>query len=152
MKTHKEGEMRLFIAALMVLILWHGGAAGLRAQTEDEPYIRVIPAPEVKVYISPPENGTEREAAYFKANFETELMGAGYAMAESREDSDFYMTLSVVRNEDEAGTFSVLNMTLMNTRNGQEIVTITWPYNELPDMDSWNPDIKGEGGKAAKGK
>ena len=133
----KEGEMRLPMVALIVLILLHGGTAGLRAQTEDEPYVRILTIPEVRVYVSPAENGTEEEVAYFKTNFEQELIGAAYAVAETQEDSDFYMALSITRREDEDPP-NDLNVTLFNTRSGQEIVRLNWTYGAVEEMGAWN--------------
>ncbi|MDR0584698.1 MAG: hypothetical protein LBG57_10180 [Treponema sp.] len=129
--------MRLAMVVLIILVLFHGGAAGLRAQTGDEPYVRILTIPEVRVYISPAENGTEEEAAYFKTNFEQELIGAAYAVAETQEDSDFYMALSITRQEGEDPP-NDLNVTLFNTRSGQEIVTLNWAYGAVEEMGAWN--------------
>ena len=126
------------LKAIMVLMLWHAGGTGLFAQTDraDTLYVRIIDAPEVKVYVSPVENGTEEEAAYFKENFEMELEGAAYDVAETREDSDFYLTLSISR--EEGSPPNNLEMTLFNTRTGQEMVAISWGYTALSDMTDWN--------------
>jgi hypothetical protein len=36
------------------------------------------------------------------------------------------------------GGGNVLNIALMNTRNGREIVGLNWTYTELSEMNTWN--------------
>jgi hypothetical protein len=90
----------------------------------------------MKVYVSPVENGTEEEAAYFKENFEMELEGAAYAVAETREASDFYLTLSISREMESPP--NTLELTLFSTRTGQELVAMSWGYTALSDLTDWN--------------
>ncbi|MDR1636486.1 MAG: hypothetical protein LBR93_04030 [Treponema sp.] len=137
-------DMRLntvVLKAIALLMLCHT-VGGLYAQAEEteEPYIRIVTIPQIKVHVAPLEGGTEEETRYFKENFEMELIGAAYAVAETREESDFYMTLSVapLENEGEEDPSKGLDLTLFNTRTGQTIITLNWAYTELSEMSAWN--------------
>jgi hypothetical protein len=103
-------------------------------------YIRIVTIPQIKVYVAPLEGGTAEEKQYFKENFEMELIGAAYAVAETREESDFYMTLSVapLENEGGEGPPKGLDLNLFDTRTGRTIITLNWAYTELSDMTNWN--------------
>jgi hypothetical protein len=112
----------------------------------------------VRVYISPMEDGNPEEQQYFMSNMSMEFTGAAYAVVDTLEDSDYHVILSVSRNEpdpdedDEAGTGgeepareenadppgSSISLTLFDTKSEREIITLSWDYKQLSEMDMWN--------------
>jgi hypothetical protein len=139
---------RVVLKFVLILLVWYGWPSVLYAQTREveevveevvgeEPYIRIITTPEVKVYVNPPENGTVEERDFFKENFEMELMGAAYEPVPTKEESDFYMVLAITRWEADDPANELL-LTLFNTRTEREIVTLSWGYNDVTDMYAWN--------------
>jgi hypothetical protein len=138
-------KIRLNMIAIkfaLILLVWYAWPLMLSAQEEEEakqeePYIRIITTPEVKVCVIPPENGTAEEKEFFKTNFEMELMGAAYDPVPTVEESDFYMTLAITRWEGEDPANELL-LTLFTTLTGREIVTLSWGYNDVTDMYAWN--------------
>jgi hypothetical protein len=100
------------------------------------PKIQIAAMPLVNVYLAPVENGTPEEESYFTTNFQMELTGAGYSMVTTRNTSDFYMTLSIARYEEDPP--NELMVALFETRTGREIITLGWNYAELSEMDTWN--------------
>jgi hypothetical protein len=92
----------------------------------------------VHVWVAPIEGGSDEEKEYFYENMRMELVGGGYALAESLEDSDFYMNTQVVHEEEEGEPINYLKLSLYESRNREEIITLSWDYNNLEDMDIWN--------------
>jgi hypothetical protein len=97
----------------------------------------VISAQNVKVYVSPVRGGSAEDKAYFSANIRAELIGAAFAVVETREESDFYMNLVVSRDPEARNRFMV-NLTLFDTAANREIITLGKDYGTLDDMNDWN--------------
>jgi hypothetical protein len=132
--------MRFTTAVLFVfiLLLYAGcpkAVLGAQEEAADEPIVRVVVMPKVKVYVAPPENGTEKEVTYFLDNFKMELVGAAYAVVETKEESDFYMALSINHYEGEDNELTV---TLFDTETNHQIVSLSYGYAALSDMNIWN--------------
>jgi hypothetical protein len=94
--------------------------------------------PNVSVWVSPVEGGSDEEKQYFYDNMRMELVGGGYSLAESRENSDFYMNIRVVQGEEDGAPVNYVNLSLHDSRTEKEIVNLSWDYNTLNDMDIWN--------------
>jgi hypothetical protein len=105
----------------------------------------------VRVYIAPVEDGTEEEMQYFSTNMRMEFIGASYEVVDTLSDSNFNLTLSVSRREDEmieeespaapetpGQTINSITLTLFDTKTNREIITLSWDYQQLSDMDMWN--------------
>ncbi|MDR0670235.1 MAG: hypothetical protein LBF95_09150, partial [Treponema sp.] len=79
-------KLTAVVLVLLLILLYTLYPAAAGAQEEagtaeaDEPFVRVVVMPEIKVHVSPPENGTEEEVTYFLDNFKMELVGAAYAV------------------------------------------------------------------------
>jgi hypothetical protein len=147
-------KTRLYGAEYIVLLVMLGCAGlvtpGAQTRAEDldipeitDPSVRITVIPEVKVHVVPIQNATPEEEAYFMNNFRMEVVGFGYALVETRQESDYYMTLNVNRYEadpeygEEASNELVL--TLFNSRTEREIIALSWGYITLDDMNVWNP-------------
>jgi hypothetical protein len=112
----------------------------------------------VRVYIAPMEDGSPEEQQYFMSNMSMEFAGAAYDVVDTLEDSDYHVILSVSRNEPEpepdedAETGgeapareenadppgSSISLTLFDTKSEREIITLSWDYKQLSEMDMWN--------------
>jgi hypothetical protein len=92
----------------------------------------------VQVWVAPVEGGSGEEQEYFYTNMRMELVGGGYSLAASRENSDFYMNIRVAREEEGDGPANYVNLALYDSRTDNEIITLSWDYNTLDDMDIWN--------------
>jgi hypothetical protein len=93
----------------------------------------------VYIWVHPVEGGSEREKQYFYNNIQMEMEGSGYKLAESRENSDFYMNIQVVHEEKDGAPPNYVNLTLYDSRTEKIITTLSWDYNTLEDMDIWTP-------------
>jgi hypothetical protein len=94
--------------------------------------------PNVSVWVPPVEGGSDEEKQYFYDNMRMELVGGGYVLAESRENSDFYMNIRVAHGEESDAPGNYVNLSLHDSRTEKEIITLSWDYNTLDDMDIWN--------------
>jgi hypothetical protein len=111
--------------------------------------------PMVKVYIGPVEDGTDEEQEYFALNMRMELIGAAYEAVDTLEESDFNLALSVSRTEVEAEApetpegetpepppaprqINSINLTLFDSKTSREIISLSWDYQQVSDMDMWN--------------
>jgi hypothetical protein len=92
----------------------------------------------VYVWVAPVEGGSDTEKQYFYDNIRMELAGAGYNLTESRENSDFYMNIRVVHEENDGVPVNYVNLGLYDSRTENEIITLSWDYDKLEDMDIWN--------------
>jgi hypothetical protein len=113
-------------------------ALGVSAQRD----LRVAVVPMVRVWIGPMDSGTEEEKDYFMRNMRMEFAAAGYEVASAQKDSHYSVALSVGREFDDplagTGRYNVLTLTLTDSRNGREIVSLGQPYQELTEMNDWN--------------
>jgi hypothetical protein len=92
----------------------------------------------VYVWVAPVEGGSDREKQYFYDNMRMELVGGGYSLAESRENSDFYMNIQAAQENRDNGPVNYVILALYDSRTEKEIITLSWDYNTLEDMDIWN--------------
>jgi hypothetical protein len=108
------------------------------AQTE----VRVVVIPMVRIYLGPAENGTEEEREYFAASMTMEFTAAGYEIVDTRENSDFNVTMEISRKEsgsEYAETeSSSITLVLFETKSGREVFSQTWGYRDFTDMNKWN--------------
>jgi hypothetical protein len=108
--------------------------------------------PMVRIYITPMKDGSPEEQTYFMSNMKMEFVGAAYDVVDTLEDSDYYVNLSVSQQEpapaeegeapaqeentDPPG--SSVSLTLFDTKTQREIITLSWDYKRLSEMDMWN--------------
>ncbi|MDR0400169.1 MAG: hypothetical protein LBH51_04430 [Treponema sp.] len=98
---------------------------------------------DVSVFIAPVTGGTLEQRAFFAENFRSELIGAHYAVADSRESGDYAMFLRISRDGGgeggaAAGPANLLNLSLVDNEDGGEIVQFSWAFAALEDMYQWN--------------
>ncbi|MDR3337411.1 MAG: hypothetical protein LBT16_09425 [Treponema sp.] len=91
----------------------------------------------IYVYLFPANGGSDEEQEFFNLNLGTEIVGAGYMLAETQADSDFYMEPTVHDEEDP----HFLSVSLFQTDSAREIITLSWDYENLESMYTWNPYI-----------
>jgi hypothetical protein len=108
----------------------------------------------VRVFIAPMEDGTPEEQDYFMTNMRMEFVGAAYEVVDTLEDSDYQVILSVTRHESDAEEetedetaaggentdppVSSISLTLLDSKTEREIITLSWDYRQLSEMDMWN--------------
>ncbi|GHV80000.1 hypothetical protein AGMMS49944_17910 [Spirochaetia bacterium] len=90
----------------------------------------------VKVWVAPVEGGTEEEREYFDFNMPEEVKGSGYQLAESVEDSDFYILFSLEHDEEYGD--EMITAELYTTKTGALIISNTMGYAAVEDMTDWN--------------
>jgi hypothetical protein len=93
---------------------------------------------DVYVWVSLVEGGSDVENQYFYDNIRMELVGGGYSLAETRENSDFFMNIRVTRKEIDDTSVNTVNLSLYDSRTENEVITLSWDYDALEDMDIWN--------------
>jgi hypothetical protein len=100
----------------------------------------------VRVYIAPMESGTPEEQEYFMTSMKMEFDGAGYEITDTEEESDYYVIFSVSRQEEdtEAGEnanlpqINTISLGLFSTKTQREVITLSWDYEQISDMNMWN--------------
>jgi hypothetical protein len=124
-------RMRVWCFFLILAAL----AVPLFAQSEDavENGSRIA---NVKVWVAPVKGGTEEARAYFDFNMPEEVKGSGYLLAESREDSDFYILFTL--DHDEEYGDEVVIAELYTTATNALIITNSMGYTAVEDMNDWN--------------
>lgn len=112
-------------------------ATALSAQSEETPPEQFESAhSNMYVYISPASGGTAEEREYFNFNLQEEVKGSGYAVADSENNSDFFIEveLSYDREYDE----HIITLILYRTTTGELLVTSGMVYETLDEMYDWN--------------
>jgi hypothetical protein len=121
------------------------------------PVIFAQTQPMVRIYIAPMDSGNPEEQEYFMTNMKMEFTGASYEVVDTPEDSDYNIILSISRREADpefesaaGGTeapaegenpgsmVNAITLTLFDTKTDRELITLSWDYNRLSDMDMWN--------------
>jgi hypothetical protein len=125
------------------------------------PVIFAQEQPMVRIYIAPMESGSPEEQEYFVTNMKMEFVGASYEVVDALEDSDYNVILSVSRQEpipesdsgSEAASgegetpqtegespqpINTISLTLFDTKTERELITLSWDYRQLSEMDMWN--------------
>jgi hypothetical protein len=86
------------------------------------------------VFVSPVTGGSQAERSYFRSRFSDELTKTGYKLANALEDSDFYMTITVEKDEDA----NAVSLALYNTKTKDMTGSSMMGYEALAEMDKWN--------------
>jgi hypothetical protein len=112
------------------------------------PVIFAQTLPMVRIYIAPMETGSPEEREYFMTNMKMEFVGASYEVVDALEDSDYNVVLSVSQQEPwedtqaEGGNSeppgNTVTLTLLDTKTKRELITLSWDYQQVSDMDMWN--------------
>jgi hypothetical protein len=119
---------------ILVLFVLALSAPVLFAQSRDD----------VTVYLAPVTGGTEEQQAFFNENFKLELIGANYAVVEDRKSADYSMNLSITQEvedgEDDVAEeiINILGISLIDNRDGHEVLQFSWAFEKLEDMYEWN--------------
>lgn len=130
---YQEEVLKKLPGIVIFFVVLAGGA--LTAQTESP-----APAPVVRVYLGPAENGTEGERGYFRDSLSLEFSAAGYQVVEDKESSDYNVTMEILRREPDSA-YEVPNsirLTLFETGSGREVISQTWDYGAVTEMNTWN--------------
>ncbi|MDR0399435.1 MAG: PorT family protein [Treponema sp.] len=130
------------LAMLTAVLVLNVGVVGAQEEdysTDEEGiYIRLVAVPEVKVHVAPVDGGTPEERAYFKEQFEMEIMGASFQVVDRRTDSHYWMSLDITQLGDGEYPPNILSLALYNTDTGREVVSLSWGYETLDEMADWN--------------
>lgn len=117
--------------------------------------------PMVRIYIAPMETGSPEEQEYFITNMKMEFAGASYEVVDTLENSDYNVILAVSQQEpspevesESAGgegetpqteresppppPINTISLTLFDTKTERELITLSWDYRQLSEMDMWN--------------
>jgi len=103
---------------------------------------------DIKIYI-PSVRANAEQAAYFEKNFAMEITGAGYTLTDNPSEADYSLALEVRPNmilyEDgklEAAPPDekqfVLEVVLIKNEDKSEMVTFSFPFNDLDEMYDFN--------------
>jgi hypothetical protein len=90
----------------------------------------------VWVYVSPATGGTAEEREYFDFNLQEEVIGGGYALADSEENSDFIIDVEL--SYDQEYNEHIITLFLYRTETGELLVTSGMVYETLDEMYDWN--------------
>jgi hypothetical protein len=99
---------------------------------------------DVTIYLTPTTGGTPEQQAFFNENFRMELVGANYTVLDDQRQADYSMNLSVTQEVEEGyddvveEIVNVLNISLVDNRDGREILQFSWAFETLEDMYEWN--------------
>jgi hypothetical protein len=99
---------------------------------------------DVRVFVPRPtaNTGTPEQQAYFQEQFKSEISGAGYAVAENQQNSDYTMQLTIRGNPDfdlyEGEEEFDLLIQLLRNSDGAEVVQFSFPFTKTDDMYEWN--------------
>jgi hypothetical protein len=127
--------MKRYIVVLVFLL----PAFVLCAQSRDD----------VKVFVTPVTGGVPEQQMFFAENFRMELIGANYSVVDSQAASDYTMGLGITQEvedsyEDESGAavagqiVNVLTVSLLDSKDGREILRFSWAFETLEEMYEWN--------------
>lgn len=109
----------------MLLII---SAAAVYSQTREE----------TKIFVRPVTGGTEEESVYFHDNFIMEIEAARYMIVDSEGEADFAFRLDCIKGLDEFGEWKALEITVLELREGREVITLSCYYDALSEMADWN--------------
>ncbi|MDR1445140.1 MAG: hypothetical protein LBI94_09715 [Treponema sp.] len=118
----------------LFMVLLFFSACLLCAQSRDD----------IVIYLAPTTGGTPEQQYFFNENFKMELTGANYAVVENRNQADYSMNLNITQEvkdgEDDvaAEIINVLSISLVDNKDGHEILEFSWAFTVLEDMYEWN--------------
>jgi hypothetical protein len=111
--------------AILLLLI---SAAAVYSQTRED----------TKIFVRPVSGGTKEESDYFHDNFIMEIEAARYMIVDSEGEADFAFRLDCVKGTDEFGDWKALEITVLELREGREVITLSCYYDELREMYDWN--------------
>lgn len=128
----RVGAYRLPLLFFAVFALFQ---AGLYAQ----------PRSNARIFVPRPVGGIPYQQVFFQDQFQEELKGAGYIVAETREESDYtlQMTIQTDTRFDGAGgpggtdRFTLL-VRLLTSKSNIELVRFEFPFTNMEEMTGWN--------------
>ncbi|MDR3249405.1 MAG: hypothetical protein LBT39_11540, partial [Treponema sp.] len=109
-------------------------ALSLFAQSRDD----------VTIYLSPVTGGTPEQQSFFNDNFRMELIGANYTLVDDQRQADYSMNLSVTQEIEDGyddvaeEIINVLNISLLDNKDGHEVLQFSWAFGDLEEMYEWN--------------
>jgi hypothetical protein len=104
---------------------------------------------EIKIYVPMPIGGNADQQVYFHENIKMEAFGAGYVVTDDAMESDYILNLIIRPNMVmyEDGTEELappdepqysLELNLMETETGNDLVRFSFFFTELDIMDNYN--------------
>jgi hypothetical protein len=123
-----------FFLILVVLIFALIPSSFLAAQSRDD----------IVVYLSPVTGGTPEQEEFFYDNFRMELIGANYAVSDIQKTADYSMNLNVTQEVEDGSDnvaqeiINILNISLIDNKDGREILHFSWAFDTLEAMYEWN--------------
>jgi hypothetical protein len=99
---------------------------------------------DVEVFLAPTTGGTEEQQAFFNENFKMELTGANYAVVDNQKSADYSMNLKITQEIEEGDgelaqeIINVLSISLVDNKDGHEILQFSWAFQNLEEMYEWN--------------
>lgn len=117
-----------------VFIVMLFSAAALFSQSRDD----------ISIYLAPATGGTSEQQAFFNENFKMELIGANYFVVDNQKLADYSMNLNITQEveDGEDGTaaeiINVLSISLIDNRDGHEVIQFSWAFATLEAMYEWN--------------
>lgn len=95
-----------------------------------------------RIYVPPVQGGTPEQQKFFQEQFQEEIRGAGYSVADSKDDSDYTVQLSVQPNPEysSGGTAEryILLLQFLESQTGEEMAQFDFPFTALETMYEWN--------------
>ncbi|MDR1046217.1 MAG: hypothetical protein LBL64_00435 [Treponema sp.] len=73
-----------------------------------------------------------------------ELIGANYAVVDNQRQADYSMNLNITQEVEDGEDgmaeeiINVLSISLVDVKDGHEIIQFSWAFNNLEDMYEWN--------------
>jgi hypothetical protein len=99
---------------------------------------------DVAVFLAPTTGGTEEQQAFFNENFKMELTGANYAVVGDQKAADYSMNLKITQEIEEGDgelaqeIINILSISLVDNKDGHEILQFSWAFQNLEEMYEWN--------------
>ncbi|GHV56447.1 hypothetical protein AGMMS49579_21030 [Spirochaetia bacterium] len=91
----------------------------------------------ISFFVRPVSGGTAKEHEFFHNNFEMEIRGARYKVVDTEDEADFAFSLVCKKGIPANKIRNTLEMTIIDLRDGHEIVTYGQGYNDITEMYDW---------------
>jgi hypothetical protein len=119
---------RLWVALFVCAALFLRAGSPLSAQETAD----------VRLYVAPVTGGMRQDREFFDANIPREISGPHRIVVDRREEADFLVTLSIVRNEDPAHSSTlIMGLTAASAASDSPLLELFWNYLELGEMYGW---------------
>jgi hypothetical protein len=111
------------------------------------PFLAAQSRDDIVVYLSPVNGGTPEQQAFFDYNFRMELSGANYSVSGDIKEADYLINLSITQDLEESEDsqdggaeriINILTISLVDNRDGREVLRFSWAFEDLDDMYEWN--------------